>query len=62
VSILNNMPSDTREKTVKAFDKLVESLDAGTITAARAQTIERARYAAGLADGVRLAWNLLEKE
>ena len=62
MSILNNMPSETRERTVKGFEKLLETLDAGTTTAARAQTIEQIRYAAGLADGVRRAWKLLAEE
>ena len=62
MSILNNMPPETRDKTVKGFEKLLEALDTGTITAARAQSIEQARYAAGLADGVRRAWKLLAED
>ena len=62
MSILDNMPLETREKTVLKLNKLVEALDAGTITAARSQTIEQARYSAGLADGVRRVMKVLTED
>jgi hypothetical protein len=47
---------------VKGFEKLLDLLDTATITAARAQSIEQVRFAAGQADGVRRAWKLLNEE